>query len=58
MASSISQRLDALEARQDKADAKVRKLVGTQTAHDVKVKRLESAVLGETPAEDEKEQDK
>jgi ribosomal protein L18 len=58
MASSINERLDALEARATKAETKAKKQTGELVAQDVKIKRLESAVLGETPTEDEKEQDK
>jgi len=38
MASSISQRLDALEARAEKAGTELRKLKGTVTAHGVALK--------------------
>jgi uncharacterized coiled-coil protein SlyX len=38
MASSLTQRLDALEERADKAETELKKLKGTVTAHGVALK--------------------
>jgi hypothetical protein len=42
MASSLTQRLDALEERADKAETELKKLKGITTAHAVALKPKES----------------